>query len=67
VVVHGLDDRMCHPSGGRATAAAVPGAELVLVPGMGHDLPPGAWPTLVAAIAANARRRDSRTRPTYGG
>ncbi len=54
VVVHGTADRMCSPSGGRATAAAIPGARLVLVPGMGHDLPRGAWPQLVEAVASNA-------------
>jgi pimeloyl-ACP methyl ester carboxylesterase len=58
VVVHGTADPMCHPSGGRATAEAVPGARLELVPGMGHDLPRGAWPQLVRAIAGNARRAD---------
>jgi pimeloyl-ACP methyl ester carboxylesterase len=56
VVVHGTADRMCHPSGGRATAAAVPGARLVLIEGMGHDFPPGAWPQLIGAIVENARR-----------
>lgn len=56
VVVHGTADLMCHPSGGRATAEAVPGARLVLVPGMGHDLPRGAWPLLADAIVGNARR-----------
>jgi pimeloyl-ACP methyl ester carboxylesterase len=54
VVIHGTEDRMCHPSGGRATADAIPGARLVLVEGMGHDLPRGAWPRLVRAIARNA-------------
>jgi pimeloyl-ACP methyl ester carboxylesterase len=58
VVIHGTADRMCSPSGGRATAAAIPGARLELVPGMGHDLPPGAWPTLVRAITENARRAE---------
>ena len=28
VVIHGTKDLMCHPSGGRATAAAIPGARL---------------------------------------
>ena len=56
VVVHGTADRMCAPSGGRATAAAVPGARLMLVPGLGHDLPRGAWPLLLDAVVANARR-----------
>jgi pimeloyl-ACP methyl ester carboxylesterase len=58
VVVHGTADRMCAPSGGRATAAAIPGAVLELVPGMGHDLPPGVWPRLVEVISRNARRAD---------
>ena len=38
-VIHGMDDRLVHPSGGRATAQAIPGANLLLIPGMGHDLP----------------------------
>jgi pimeloyl-ACP methyl ester carboxylesterase len=41
LVIHGLADRMCDASGGRATAAAIPGAELLVIEGMGHDLPPG--------------------------
>ena len=60
VVIHGTDDRMCHPSGGRATAAAVPGARLELIRGMGHDLPPGAWPRLIRALTDNARLGDER-------
>ena len=39
VVIHGTKDRMVRPSGGRATAAAIPGARLVEIEGMGHDLP----------------------------
>src|SRR5690606_11859696 len=35
VVIHGTADRMCHPSGGRATAAAIPAARLELIDGMG--------------------------------
>jgi pimeloyl-ACP methyl ester carboxylesterase len=56
VVVHGSADPMCHPSGGRATADAVPGARFELIDGMGHDLPPGAWPRIVSAITTNAAR-----------
>jgi len=55
-VVHGLADRMVHVSGGRATAKAVPGSELLLVPGMGHDIPPALWGTLVEAIRRTADR-----------
>jgi len=60
LVVHGTDDPLVDPSGGRATAAAVPGAELVLVPGMGHDLPAAIGPWLAARVAANAARADER-------
>jgi pimeloyl-ACP methyl ester carboxylesterase len=56
VVIHGTADPMINPSGGRATARAIPGAELVSVEGMGHDLPRGAWPQILDAIAENAAR-----------
>ena len=56
LVVHGMADKMVHVSGGRSTAAAIPGAELVLVDGMGHDLPAALFETLVEAIARTADR-----------
>ena len=56
LVVHGLADKMVHVSGGRATAAAIPGAELLLIDGMGHDLPPALFETFVAAIRRTADR-----------
>jgi pimeloyl-ACP methyl ester carboxylesterase len=56
VVVHGERDPLIRVSGGRATAEAIPGAELVLVPGMGHDQPASAWERIAGAIEANARR-----------
>ena len=56
LVVHGLADQMVHVSGGRATAAAVPGSELLLVEGMGHDLPAELFGTLVEAIDRTATR-----------
>jgi pimeloyl-ACP methyl ester carboxylesterase len=55
-VIHGLADRMIHVSGGRATAAAIRGAELLLIDGMGHDLPPELYETIVDAIARVAER-----------
>jgi pimeloyl-ACP methyl ester carboxylesterase len=54
VVIHGEEDPLVHVSGGRATAAAIPGAELLTVPGMGHDLPEAAWERIIDAISANA-------------
>lgn len=56
VVIHGRDDPLIGVSGGEATAAAIPDAELVLIDGMGHDLPPAVWERIVEAIAANAAR-----------
>ncbi|SDD48618.1 alpha/beta fold hydrolase [Nocardioides lianchengensis] len=56
LVVHGLADKMVHVSGGRATAAAVPGSELLLVDGMGHDLPVELFETFTAVIRRNADR-----------
>jgi pimeloyl-ACP methyl ester carboxylesterase len=59
LVLHGLADKMVHVSGGRATAAAIPGAELVLVDGMGHDMPPALFDTYVEAIRRTADRAIS--------
>jgi pimeloyl-ACP methyl ester carboxylesterase len=56
VVIHGAEDPLISVSGGEATANVIPGAKLVVVPGMGHDLPEGAWDTIVDAIVDNARR-----------
>jgi pimeloyl-ACP methyl ester carboxylesterase len=56
LVIHGLADKMVHVSGGRATAEAIPGAELMLIPGMGHDLPMAVWPAVLDRIESTARR-----------
>jgi pimeloyl-ACP methyl ester carboxylesterase len=55
LVVHGSADRLVRPSGGEATARAIPGARLLRIEGMGHDLPRAFWPRIVDAIAENAR------------
>lgn len=60
LVLHGLADRMCDVSGGRATAEAIPGAELELIEGMGHDLPPGLRPQLAKRIADFILRVENR-------
>src|SRR3954451_8993478 len=59
VVIHGKQDRLVGPSGGRATARAIPGANLVEIDGMGHDLPRGAWPRIIDEIVGNAERADA--------
>jgi pimeloyl-ACP methyl ester carboxylesterase len=52
LVVHGAEDQLVDVSGGRATAAAIPGAELLVVDGMGHDLPRAVWPRLIERMTA---------------
>jgi len=59
LVVHGLADKMVHVSGGRATAAAIPGAELLLIDGMGHDLPAPLFETFVEGIRRTADRAQT--------
>ncbi|MCW2786479.1 MAG: alpha/beta hydrolase [Marmoricola sp.] len=59
-VIHGMDDRMVHPSGGRATARAIPGANLLLIPGMGHDLPVALHETFADTIRRTADKVSSQ-------
>ena len=61
-MIHGMRDRMVRPSGGRTTAALIPGSRLVMIEGMGHDLPRGVWERIVDAIVANAERADASLR-----
>ncbi len=60
LVIHGTHDKMVHVSGGRATSSAIPGSELLLVPGMGHDVPPQLHETFAEAIRRIADRADAR-------
>ncbi|MFE2021493.1 alpha/beta fold hydrolase [Streptomyces sp. NPDC059499] len=55
LVIHGLDDTLIDPSGGRRTADLVPGAELLLLPDMGHDRPRELWPEIIDALVAHTR------------
>ncbi|HEX5225465.1 MAG TPA: alpha/beta hydrolase [Solirubrobacteraceae bacterium] len=67
LVIHGAADRLVTPSGGRATARAIPGARLMIVPKMGHDLPRLLWPQLIDAIAAHAAAADEAAAGASGG
>jgi pimeloyl-ACP methyl ester carboxylesterase len=60
VVVHGKDDPLVPFRAGAATARAIPGAELVAIPGMGHDLPRELWPRITDALVANSERLAAR-------
>jgi pimeloyl-ACP methyl ester carboxylesterase len=62
LVIHGDRDRMVNPTGGARTTATIPGAHLETLPGVGHDLPRGAWPAIVDLIDGHIRstvRRNS--------
>ena len=58
LVIHGDVDALVPLDGGEATASAIPGAELLVIPDMGHELPPRAQPEVVAAIVAHACRAE---------
>ena len=63
LVIHGVEDPLIAVSGGQATAEAIPGAELVVIDGMGHDLPRPLWPTVaerIAALVARAEQQPAR-------
>jgi pimeloyl-ACP methyl ester carboxylesterase len=55
-VIHGEVDPLVRPEGGHDTAASIQGAELIIVPGMGHDLPPFVQDQVVEEIARTAAR-----------
>jgi pimeloyl-ACP methyl ester carboxylesterase len=60
LVIHGSADPLVTPTGAQATADAVPGAELVVLDGMGHDLPEPLWNDMVERIDSLARKADGR-------
>jgi pimeloyl-ACP methyl ester carboxylesterase len=55
VVIHGDADPLVPLDGGEATARAIPGARLLVIPDMGHEIPPAVQPDVVVAIVTNAR------------
>jgi pimeloyl-ACP methyl ester carboxylesterase len=54
LVIHGTADKLVQPSGGERTAEVVPDAKLLMIEGMGHDLPPPLWGRIVDAFVAHA-------------
>ena len=53
LVIHGEDDTLIDPSGGKRTADLVPGAKLLLIPDMGHDRPRELWPEIIDSLEAH--------------
>ena len=66
LVIHGLLDRLVQPSGGIATARAVPGAKLVMFPDMAHDLPRPRRAEIVEEISRNAARAHRGSSVSHG-
>jgi pimeloyl-ACP methyl ester carboxylesterase len=56
LVIHGDVDPLVTPSGGARTAELIPGAELLVLEGMGHDLPSSFWPQIIDAITTHAAK-----------
>jgi pimeloyl-ACP methyl ester carboxylesterase len=53
VVIHGRADKLMRPSGGRSIARTIRGARLVLIEGMGHDLPKELWDRIIGELTSN--------------
>ena len=62
LVIHGSRDPMFPLRAGRRLANLIPHATWLPIQGMGHDMPRGLWPTLVAAIGRHAERADARAK-----
>jgi pimeloyl-ACP methyl ester carboxylesterase len=67
LVVHGLVDPLVRPSGGIATAKAVPDSRLVMYNDMGHDIPETRWGEMADAIRRNADRAASPAQTRVAG
>jgi pimeloyl-ACP methyl ester carboxylesterase len=65
LVIHGTPDPLMGISAGRATAAAIPGARMLEIDGMAHDLPRFAWPHIVETSlrSPTAENEDAQRRP----
>ncbi len=63
LVIHGTHDPLVSVEGGKDTANSIPGAQLILIEGMGHDLPHGgAWPRIVEAISKHTQEAKGKIR-----
>lgn len=59
LVIHGADDPLMPVEAGKETARIIPGARLLIIPGMGHDMPKGAWAEIVRAIAQHTKQANA--------
>jgi pimeloyl-ACP methyl ester carboxylesterase len=59
LVVHGDADPLIPLDGGRDTAEAIPGAELLVIEGLGHEMPPQVWPRVIDAISRHTEKAEA--------
>lgn len=59
LVIHGTDDPLIPSEAGKDTAQVIPGARLLLIDGMGHDLPKGIWAEIVTAISLHSKQTNA--------
>jgi pimeloyl-ACP methyl ester carboxylesterase len=60
LVIHGTQDPLLPPGHARRLAGLIPGAKLVLLQGLGHELPSAAWPEIVAACSGHLQHAEDR-------
>jgi len=61
LVLHGAADPLLRPAAGRRTAAAISGARLVILPGVGHYLPAEVYPQVASEVRALADQAAAST------
>jgi pimeloyl-ACP methyl ester carboxylesterase len=59
LVIHGVDDPLIPVEAGKDTAQVIPGAKLLIIDGMGHDLPKGVWTKIVTAISQHSKKTNA--------
>ena len=62
LVIHGDADPLVPLEGGQDTAQAIPGAELLVIEGMGHELPPQVWPRIIDAVSRHTEKAEAGRR-----
>jgi len=58
LVIHGADDPLIPVEGGKDTTRVIPGASLLIINGMGHDMPKGVWAEIVTAISQHTMQAN---------
>lgn len=60
LVIHGSGDPLIPIEAGKDTARVISGADLLIIEGMGHDLPTGSWSEIVNAISHHVKKATHR-------